>query len=96
MHFIEKTSGYECFNKKKFNITPITPKYYIMKSRNFLILTLALGLVAVTSAHKVTICHNANKKQVTIEVALPAAAMHYFLHGDTKGSCSDASSSVER
>ena len=59
-----------------------------MKSRNFLILTLALGLVAATSAHRVEICHNVNNNPVTIKVAYIASVVHLALHSrDYEGIC---------
>jgi hypothetical protein len=58
-----------------------------MKTRNFLMFTLAIGLIAGASAFKVEICHNTNNNPVTINIALPAAVMHLLLHDDYKGSC---------
>jgi hypothetical protein len=58
-----------------------------MKTRNFLMFTLAIGLIAGASAFKVEICHNTNNNPVTINIAFPAVAWHLLLHDDWVGNC---------
>ncbi len=59
-----------------------------MKSKNFLTITLAIGLIAGASAFKVDVCHNVDHNPVTINIALPAAISHLIQHSeDSLGSC---------
>lgn len=58
-----------------------------MKTRNFVTVILAIGLIAGASAFKMEICHNENNNPVTIRVAVPSAIAHIVLHGDSKRPC---------
>ncbi|RLD26236.1 MAG: hypothetical protein DRI75_12110 [Bacteroidetes bacterium] len=63
-----------------------------MKSKKILTITLALGLIAATSAIKVDVCHNVDNNPHVINIALPGAVAHLFQHsGDSLGSCGDDS-----
>ena len=53
-----------------------------MKQRNFLTLTLVLGLIAGASAMKVDICHNVNNNPHIINISVFAVPAH-LAHGDT-------------
>lgn len=48
-----------------------------MKTRNFVTVILAIGLIAGASAFKMEICHNENNNPVTIRVAVPSAICSY-------------------
>jgi len=52
-----------------------------MKPRNFLTLTLALGLIAGASAMKMDICHNTANNPHTINISIFALPAH-MAHGD--------------
>jgi hypothetical protein len=59
-----------------------------MKARNFLMFTLAVGLIAGASAFKVNVCHNVDHNPVTINIAIPAMISHLIQHPeDSLGLC---------
>lgn len=61
-----------------------------MKPRNFLILTLTIGLISGASAFKVDVCHNVDNNPHTINISLPAAISHILRHpGDSFGDCNE-------
>ena len=60
-----------------------------MKSKNFLVLTLSIGLIAGAAAFKVDVCHNVDNNPHVINIALPAAIAHMLQHPNDKlGGCS--------
>jgi len=66
-----------------------------MKTRNFLTLTLALGLIAGASAMKMDICHNTANNPHTINISIFALPAH-MAHGDSIGSCGSSNSDESR
>jgi hypothetical protein len=68
-----------------------------MKSKHFITLTLAIGLIVGSLAFKVDVCHNVDHNPVTISVSLPGAAYHLFQHSeDSLGSCGSADDDFSR